>query len=112
MDWTFLLKTLRAFDFEEKFCKWIDVILHSAKLSISINGKACSYLICSRGVRQGDPLSLLLFCLAEEVLSRGLSKLVQDGKLNQMTGARGMQVPSHILYADDIMIFCRGTQVL
>lgn len=52
----------------------------------------------------------MLFCLAEEVLSRGLTKLVQEGKFDQMKGAKGMQVPSHILYADDVMIFCRGTQ--
>jgi len=53
-------------------------------------------------------LSPLLFCLAEEVLSRGITKLVEEGKVKLITGARNIQIPSHCLYADDIMIYCRG----
>lgn len=104
------MKVLNAFGFNQKICNWIEAIPLSAKLSISVNGKASGYFSCKRGVRQGDPLSLLLFCLTEEVLSRGISKLVNDGKLTLMTGPRGTQVPSHVLYADNVMILCRGTQ--
>lgn len=110
LDWNFLIKVLLAFGFDSKFCKLVETILFSSKLSISVNGKATGYFSCMRGVRQGDPLSPLLFCLAEEVLSRSLSKLVQDGKLQLMAGPRGIQVPSHVLYADDVMIFCKGTK--
>jgi hypothetical protein len=35
LDWTFLLKVLRNFGFCEKLCKWIEVILHSAKFLLS-----------------------------------------------------------------------------
>jgi mannosylglycoprotein endo-beta-mannosidase len=59
-------------------------------------------------VRQGDPLSPLLFCLAEEVLSRGISRLVAQGKLHLIKGTRNIKVPSHSFYADDLMIFCKG----
>lgn len=38
----------------------------------------------------------------------GLSKLVEQGNLDQMAGTRNTKVPCHILYADDIMIFCKG----
>lgn len=60
-------------------------------------------------MRQGDPLSLLLFCIAEEVLSRGLHALTLEGKLSQMHYSRGVYVPNHCLYADDILIFYKGT---
>jgi hypothetical protein len=100
---------LEAFGFIPLFCTWMNNILHSAKLSISINGKQEGYFDCSRGVRQGDPLSSLLFCLAEEVLSRGLSKLVSDGHLKLLKGTRTTSIPSHILHADDVMLFCKGT---
>ncbi|GAU35013.1 hypothetical protein TSUD_103360 [Trifolium subterraneum] len=108
LDWNFLLKVLKTFGFNDVFCNWIHVILHSAFLSISINGKAHGYFSCSRGVRQGDPLSPLLFCLADDVLSRSISRLVSDGSLNVIKGTRHVNVPSHSFYADDLMIFCKG----
>ena len=50
----------------------------------------------------------LLVCLIEEVLNRGISKLVNDKKILHMASPQGYLTPSHILYADDIFIFCRG----
>ncbi|PNX82112.1 ribonuclease H, partial [Trifolium pratense] len=108
LDWSFLIKVLQQFGFNTTFCNWIKSILASASMSISINGALNGYFNCTRGVRQGDPLSPLLFCLAEEVLSRGISLLVDEGKIELIKGSRNTRVPSHCLYADDIMVFCKG----
>jgi hypothetical protein len=59
IQWSFLLRVLKAFGFNQKFCQWIHSILQSAKMSIAINGKQHGFFNCSRGVRQGDPSSLL-----------------------------------------------------
>jgi hypothetical protein len=67
-----------------------------------------SYFKCKRGVRQGDPLSPLLFCIDEDVLSRGIGKLVEQIKLELIGRTRNFQVPSHTLYVDDIMVSCKG----
>ncbi|XP_019430036.1 PREDICTED: uncharacterized protein LOC109337512 [Lupinus angustifolius] len=107
IDWRFLMDTLKAFGFHKSFIHWIEVILNSAKLSISVNGRTVGYFSCKRGVRQGDPLSPLLLCLAEEVISRGLTKLLEKGKFRSIVGPR-IATPSHVLYADDILVFCRG----
>ncbi|GAU50263.1 hypothetical protein TSUD_409090 [Trifolium subterraneum] len=110
LDWDFLLLVLKTFGFNHVFCNWIKNILNSAKLSLIINGKVTGFFNVTRGVRQGDPLSPLLFCIAEEVLSRSISLLVDNGKLDCITGTRGMSLPSHAFFADDLMIFCKGSK--
>lgn len=54
-------------------------------------------------------MSPLLFCFIEDVIRRSLSKLIRDGKLKLMHGTRDINIPSHILYVDDMMIFFRDT---
>lgn len=111
LDWSFLLRVLTNFGFSTCFIDWVSTILRSAKLSILINGSPHGFFSCSRGVRQGDPLSPLLFCLAEEALSRGLSRLQLDGLTKPTFAPRGCISPSHVLYADDLFIFCRSDGV-
>lgn len=69
-------------------------------------------------VREGfvrvTALSPLFFCFAYNVLSRGILKLRQEGKLNYILSPRGTIAPSHCFYADDLIVFCgvdmRGVQ--
>lgn len=62
--WSFLLKVLDYMNFSRRFIDLIASILSSANLSILVNGSPHGYFTCSRGVRQGDALSPLLFYMA------------------------------------------------
>lgn len=108
LSWEFLLKVLKAFGFHQNFCNQISYIIQSTNISISINGSQQGYLKCNRGVRQGDPLSSLLLCLAEEVLSRGIKKVVEEGMVDLIKSPRSTNILSHYFYVDDLMLFCKG----
>lgn len=103
-----MTKVLAIFGFNDQLCGWINMLLSSAWLSINFNGKFHGFFQCIRGVRQGDPLSSMMFCLAEEVLSRSISHLVAADGLKLIKSFNNNFVPSHIFYADDILIFCSG----
>jgi hypothetical protein len=89
---------------------WIEEILLSARLFVLVNGKLACLFKCTCDVRKGDPLSPLLFCIAEEVLSRSISNALLKGELSPMSLCRYTQIPSHVLYSDDIMVFCKGSK--
>jgi len=67
-------------------------------------GSACGLFTCSRGLRQGDPISPLLFVFVIESLSRVIFAVVNGGLLEGFTV--GNTSVSHLLFADDTLIFC------
>uniref|UniRef100_A0A453EDK5 Uncharacterized protein n=1 Tax=Aegilops tauschii subsp. strangulata TaxID=200361 RepID=A0A453EDK5_AEGTS len=57
--------------------------------------------------RQGNPVSLQLFMLAVDTLSRLMRRAIDIGILQQLHPRRHM--PTISLYADDVMLFCHAT---
>jgi hypothetical protein len=56
-----ILTMLHAKGFGKKWIALIKSILFSASTSVLLNGVRGKKIVCKRGVRQGDPLSPLLF---------------------------------------------------
>ncbi|KAL3502473.1 hypothetical protein ACH5RR_036922 [Cinchona calisaya] len=65
------------------------------------------YFKSSCGVKQGDPLSPLLFILASEVLSHGLISNMETQKILTFSILQDWPVVSHLVFADDVLIFTR-----
>jgi len=59
---------------------------------------------------KGIYLSPLLFYLPEEVSNRGIFQLASSHKILPMIGSKGTNFPTHILYVDDIFVFCKATR--
>ena len=60
---------MRAFGIGEEFIQWITKIYSNASSVLNINGFLSQQIPLKRGVRQGCPLSALLYVLVIEVLA-------------------------------------------
>ena len=74
-----------------------------------VNGSPADFFGSSRGLRQGDPLSPLLFLVMMEVFSRMLKRMEGAGLISgfKANGRRGRgECIYHLLFADDTILFC------
>ena len=82
VSWSFLFDTLEKMGFPNKWRNWIYFCISTVRFFVLINGEASGFFSSSRGLRQGDPLSPLLFILVMETLSKLVIKAGEEGFLN------------------------------
>jgi len=99
VDHDFMMRVLRKFGFGPSFCNWIELFYAKAFSRIIVNGSLSPPVFLQRGVRQGCPLSPLLYVLVSEVLSTQIRKC-KDIEGFLLPGAGGLQYKIS-QYADD-----------
>lgn len=109
ISWSFLKAVLFKFGFPAAFVNLVMNNLNATRLSILINGISCGFFKPSRGIKQGDPLSPLLFILVSEALSRSLILKMGTGMLSPYSSGLHCPVITHLAFADDIIIFTNGS---
>ena len=72
VEWSWLFKVLHRFSFGERFITWVKLMYKNMKSSVLTNGYPSEYFTISRGIRQGDSLSALLYVIQAEPLSQCL----------------------------------------
>ena len=95
----FLYKTMKAFGIGPAFIRWVRQIYSNASTRIKVNGFLSDNIPLNRGVRQGCPLSPLLYVLIIEILA------LQFRKNPDIVGftVGGEKIVS-LHYADDAII--------
>lgn len=85
--------------------------ISTVRFSVLVNGTPAGFFDSSRDLRQGDSLSPLLFVIVMEALSRMVQAAVGGGFLSGFqvgSGSDGAIIISHILFADDTLVFCEA----
>ncbi|XP_059440565.1 uncharacterized protein LOC132173020 [Corylus avellana] len=110
MEWEFLLKILELLGFNSTWIQWIRQCITTSSFSILLHGAPFGKFTPSRGLRQGDPLSPFLFILGAEILSRLIEREESLGLLHGIKMARRCPTISHLLFADDVIIFSKANE--
>jgi hypothetical protein len=104
VDWGFLRLVLLYVGLSFETNDWILGYVTSKNFVVLLNGKITSFFKSSRGIRQGCPLSPLLFLLVIEGLSIIIQEKVGDKKLEGVPVARGLHI-THLMFVDDVLLF-------
>lgn len=105
VSWEFLLEVLAAKGFSQTWRNWIASMLASSSTRVLVNGELTDKIMHRKGLRQGDPLSPLLFVLVMDTLDA----LMRAAVTAQVLPTFGRNLPTirASLYADDVMIFVK-----
>lgn len=111
IEWKFLEAVLLKMGFNSR---WVDLImacLSSITYSILINGQAQPFFKPSKGIRQGDPLSLYLLIFCVESLSHLLTKTKMEGNITSLVIGNGPIRVNHLFFANDYLFFWKSNSL-
>ena len=94
---------LQTLGFPQMFISWVKSILQTGTSAVLVNGVPGRNFKCRRGVRQGDPLSPLLFVLGAELLQFVINDLLHRGVIQLPINMPGAEFPV-VQYADDTIL--------
>ncbi|XP_057443942.1 secreted RxLR effector protein 78-like [Lotus japonicus] len=105
IDWKFLLNMLTEMGFGQRWIKWIQGCVSTATLAVLVNGSPTDFFAIEKGLRQGDPLSPLLFNLCVNALSCMLNLLLAEENPCGFSIVNGLAI-NHLQFANDTLVFC------
>ena len=94
--------TLSTLGFGPSFISWIDLFYRGSQSAINVNDHVYSYFSLSRGVRQGCPLSPLLYVIVADVLAYNIRCHSDISGLTLPGSSVSLPPLSH--YADDTSV--------
>lgn len=102
VDWPFLFRILSHLDFGQPFISWVKLLYSGVHSTILVNGYTSNSFQPFRGVRQGCPLSPLLYVISIEVLAANLRS--HPDIVGLRPSGLNCALPVVSLYADDTSV--------
>ena len=97
--------SIKKYNFGNHFIKWIQILYTNPVINIKNDGWLSEKITMTRGVRQGCPVSALLFILSTKIMNE---KLRNDNKVEGFQINRTTQ--TLFAYADDTTLTLQNRQ--
>ena len=110
VDWVYLRQMMQKLGFSHRWIDWVMTCVTSVRYSVKFNGTLLDSFAPSCGLRQGDPLSPFLFLFVADGLSTILKNKVTRGELSPVKVCRRAPGISHLLFADDTLLFFEASR--
>lgn len=107
ISWSFLLQALESLGFSDSWCMIIKTCITSSYLSFNLDRAPFGFVKLERSLRQGDPLSPLLFVTCLEYLSRLLGNLENNKKHVGVQLSPKSPIINHPLFVNDFFYFVK-----
>ncbi|CAM8929085.1 unnamed protein product [Rhodiola kirilowii] len=109
VEWDYLEAIHRRMGFPDKWTKLIMACVKSVYYTIRVNDRVTEEIWPERGLRQGDPLSPYLFLICTEWFAQKLKQWQGESRLQGIRICRGAPDITHLMFADDSVIFLRAS---
>uniref|UniRef100_A0A8R7K072 Reverse transcriptase domain-containing protein n=1 Tax=Triticum urartu TaxID=4572 RepID=A0A8R7K072_TRIUA len=104
VQWPFLLEVMQQMWFGPRWRSWICGVLATSTTKVMVNGPGDTIYNC-KGLRQGDPISSMLFILTMVPLQRLFERATTRGLLEPLAHIGMRQRLS--IFADDVVVFIK-----
>jgi ribonuclease HI/exonuclease III len=108
----FLFEVMKKFGFDLHFISWIKACIGSPWIAPLVNGKVSGFFKASRGLRQGCPLSPLLYALQASALSFQLENAQLHKDLMGLSITPGVKDINHAQFADDTLLLGGASPII
>jgi hypothetical protein len=105
VSWDFLFETLSARGFSEKWVNWVKCLVKGGSVGVCLNGEESAYFKTGKGLRQGDPLSLLMFNLVGDVLTKMWRRASRGNMIKGLLPDFREGGVISLQYVDDTIVF-------
>jgi hypothetical protein len=105
-----ILQIFSAFGCDQRWIMWLKMLMSSGTSEILLNGAPSKKFNYRRGVRQGDPLSPLLFVGVSELLQAMVNGLFYNGNLVAPLNIPNTDFPI-VQYADDTLLILQACPI-